>query len=142
MLSFYRNAISEADIVGALKEANIYDTVMQLPDGLHSHVGDRGVMLSGGQRQRIALARALAGRPAILVLDEATSALDTESERLIQEAIGKLRGSVTVFSIAHRLSTIENADIVLVFEQGRITERGSPKELRANPDSYYSRHYH
>ena len=139
---FYRPDITDEDIVEALKRANIYETIEALPEGINTMVGDRGVLLSGGQRQRIALARALVGHPAILVLDEATSALDTESERLIQEAIGTLHGSVTVFVIAHRLSTIESADVVLVLEDGRITEQGSPRELLANPDSYFSRHYH
>lgn len=135
---FYRN-LSEIDIIEALTQANIYETVMQLPEGLDTNIGDRGVMLSGGQRQRVALARALAGKPQILVLDEATSALDTESERLIHEAIVNLHGSVTVVIIAHRLSTIENTDTVLVLEGGRVVERGAPHELRKNPESYLTK---
>lgn len=137
---FYRKNLSHDDIVRALKQANIYETVMNLPEGLNTNLGDRGVMLSGGQRQRIALARALVGQPALLVLDEATSALDAESERLIQEAIHSLRGVVTVFIIAHRLSTIEHSDKVLVLDKGEIIEQGSPAELWANPDSYLSKH--
>ncbi|KKW45279.1 MAG: ABC-type multidrug transport system, ATPase and permease component [Parcubacteria group bacterium GW2011_GWB1_57_6] len=112
---------------------------MSLPEGYQTRTGDRGVLLSGGQRQRVALARALLGRPKLLVLDEATSALDNESERLIQEAIRSLHGSVTVFMIAHRLSTTESADWVLVLEDGTITGQGSPAELAADPASYLSR---
>ncbi len=138
-IRFYRAGLSEEEITEAARQANIHDFVSSLPNGYLTLVGDRGVLLSGGQRQRIALARALAGRPALLVLDEATSALDNESERLIQESIRALRGSVTVFIIAHRLSTIDIADNVLVLEGGKITEQGSPEELRANPNSYLSR---
>ena len=136
---FYRD-IPYEQIVEALRQANIYDTVAALPEGLATHIGDRGVLLSGGQRQRIALARALAGKPSLLVLDEATSALDSESEGLIQEAILALRGRVTVVMIAHRLSTIEKADTVLVLRNGTVVEQGSPAQLRADPESYLSKH--
>ena len=136
---FYRD-IPQGQVVEALRQANIYDTVTALPEGLATHIGDRGVLLSGGQRQRIALARALAGKPSLLVLDEATSALDSESEGLIQEAILALRGRVTVVMIAHRLSTIEKADTVLVLRDGTVVEQGSPAQLRADPESYLSKH--
>ncbi len=139
-ISFYRSELSMDEITAAARQANIYDFIMSLPEGFDTHVGDRGVMLSGGQRQRVALARALAGKPNLLVLDEATSALDAESERLIQGAIRGLHGSVTVFIIAHRLTTVENADTILVLENGRIAERGTPQELMQNPDSYLLRH--
>ncbi len=139
-IRFYRD-IPREKIIEALKQANIYDTVMDLPEGLATHIGDRGVMLSGGQRQRVALARALAGDPSLLVLDEATSALDSESESLIQESILALRGRVTVVLIAHRLSTIESADTVVVLKDGEITERGAPGELYADPESYLFKHY-
>ena len=99
--------------------------------------GDRGVMLSGGQRQRIALARALVGKPSLLVLDEATSALDTASDRMIQESIHALRGSVTVFIIAHRPSTVAEADTIFVLGHGRIAERGTPQELLRDTHSYF-----
>jgi len=138
-IKFYRN-LTHAEVVRAAKEANIYDFIAGLPEGFDTLAGDRGVMLSGGQRQRVALARALAGQPSMLILDEATSALDTQSEQLIQEAIGNLSGKVTVFIIAHRLSTIEGADSILVLKDGRIVEQGSPAELRKNPDSYFARH--
>ena len=103
--------------------------------------GDNGVMLSGGQRQRIALARALAGKPALIILDEATSALDTASEELIQESIHALHGNVTVVIIAHRLSTIEHSDRLFVLNNGKIVEEGTPDELLARPSSYFSRHH-
>ena len=138
-IRFY-SELSGEDVVAAAKQANIYDFIMTLPEQFDTMVGDRGVMLSGGQRQRVVLARAIARRPALLILDEATSALDSESERLIQEAIAKLHGSVTVFIIAHRLSTIEHADTILVLKDGVIAEQGSPAQLRKNPDSYFVRH--
>jgi subfamily B ATP-binding cassette protein MsbA len=138
---FYRDNLSQKDIERALKQANIYDFVSSLPQGLHTLVGDRGVMLSGGQRQRLALARVLAGKPEILILDEATSALDTESERLIQESITALHGVVTVIIIAHRLSTVAEADTIIVLEDGRIVENDSPETLLKNPNSYFTRHF-
>jgi ABC-type multidrug transport system fused ATPase/permease subunit len=139
-IRFYRPKMAHQTIIAAAKQANIHEFIEALPLRYKTLTGDRGVMLSGGQRQRIALARALAGKPMLLVLDEATSALDTESERLIQEAIKSLRGSITVVIIAHRLSTIEHADMLLVLKDGRIAESGSPAKLHANPDSYLSRH--
>ena len=140
-IRFYRPELSEEDVVRAAKQANVHDVVMQLPDGYQSVIGDRGALVSGGQRQRIALARALAGSPALLVLDEATSALDTDSERLIQESIEALSGSLTVLVIAHRLRTIEHADRIIVVEQGRIVESGTPDALRSDPTSYFASHY-
>ncbi len=139
-IRFYRPELSKEDVITAAKQANIYDFVASLPDGFASHVGDRGATLSGGQRQRVALARALAGKPDILILDEATSALDSESERLVQEALQGLRSRVTVFVIAHRLSTVANADKLVVLDRGRIVERGTPEELRADSTSYFSTH--
>jgi len=136
-IRFYNEAITTEDIHTAAKQANIHDFIVGLPEGYQTVVGDRGVLLSGGQRQRIVLARALAGRPALLILDEATSALDHESEKMIQEAIAKLRGTVTVFIIAHRPSTVAEADTILVLSRGRIVERGTPQELLKNRDSYF-----
>lgn len=140
-IRFYRSELSQEDIMEAAKQANIYDFIMKLPEGFGTMTGDRGVMLSGGQRQRIALARSLAGKPAILILDEATSALDSESEKLIQESIRALHGSVTVLIIAHRLSTVERADRLLVLDHGKIVEQGTPQELLARPDSYFAKHH-
>jgi ABC-type multidrug transport system fused ATPase/permease subunit len=138
-IRFYQPELSEQEIIAAARKANIHDFIESLPQGYKTQVGDRGVLLSGGQRQRVALARALATHPSLLVLDEATSALDNESERLIQEAIRSLHGSVTVVMIAHRLSTIEAADRVLVLEGGRVVADGTPEELRRDPHSYLSR---
>ncbi len=139
-IRFYNRALTKEDIENAAKQANIYDFVMSLPEGFQTTTGDRGVMLSGGQRQRIALARALAGRPALLILDEATSALDHESERLIQESIRALHGNIAVLIIAHRLSTVDNADIIIVLDRGSVLEHGSPQKLLADPNSYFAKY--
>ena len=112
-----------------LEMAAAAELVRGLPQGLETVVGDRGTRLSGGERQRLALARALLRRPAFLVLDEATSALDRESERLVQDALAVLRGTVTVLVIAHRLSTVRAADLVMVIERGRVTDQGGWDEL-------------
>ncbi|TSC65109.1 MAG: ATP-binding cassette, subfamily B, bacterial MsbA [Parcubacteria group bacterium Gr01-1014_91] len=138
-IRFYRTELSAEDVIDAAKQANIYDFINGLPEGFKTITGDRGVMLSGGQRQRIALARALAGNPSLLILDEATSALDHESEKLIHESIRSLHGKITVLIIAHRPSTVAEADAILVLHHGSIIERGSPRELLQNPDSYFSK---
>ena len=140
-IRFYRSELSSDDIIEAAKQSNIYAFIMGLPDGFKTFTGDNGVMLSGGQRQRIALARALAGRPSLLILDEATSALDSASEKLIQESIRNLHGNVTVCIIAHRLSTIEHSDRLFVLDRGKIIEEGTPAELRARQGSYFSKHH-
>ena len=113
----------------AARTAFAHDFVRQLPDGYDTVVGERGATLSGGQRQRIAIARAILRDPPVLVLDEATSALDTESERLVQEAMGRLLAGRTVFVIAHRLSTIQRADQIVVVDRGRIVQKGSHESL-------------
>lgn len=136
-IRFYNKNLTNDDIESAAKQANIFDFIMELPLGFKTTTGDRGVMLSGGQRQRIALARALASKPTLLILDEATSALDHDSERLIQEAINKIRGTVTVFIIAHRLSTVMNADRLFVLSAGKIVEDGKPQDLLKNTESYF-----
>lgn len=116
---------SELDCWNALKLANADRFVKELPEGLDTLVGDRGVRLSGGQRQRIALARALIRKPELLILDEATSALDSESENLIQSSIENVSSDTTILIIAHRLSTIAKADMVYVLSKGEIIEEGS-----------------
>ncbi len=136
-IRFYNTAVTAEDIKNATKQANIYDFIKELPEGFKTMTGDRGVMLSGGQRQRIALARALVGKPSLLVLDEATSALDHESEKLIHESIRNLRGEVAVFIIAHRPSTVAEADTIFVLSRGRIVERGTPQELLKDHNSYF-----
>lgn len=130
-----RNA-SEADVINAAKAAFAWDFIQQLPKGLQNEIGDRGVRLSGGQRQRIAIARAILKNAPILLLDEATSALDTESEQHVQAALDTLMQNRTSIVIAHRLSTIENADRIMVLEQGEIVESGSHDELIARGGHY------
>ncbi|MCR4656299.1 MAG: ABC transporter ATP-binding protein/permease [Lachnospiraceae bacterium] len=114
-------AIDEDKVWEALKEAQLYDFVKGLPEGLDTMVGERGVRLSGGQRQRIGIARALYDNPEILVLDEATSALDNETEAAVMEAIESLMGRKTLIIIAHRLTTIENCQIIFRVEDGKVT---------------------
>ena len=114
------------------------DFVRDMPDGLDSVVGDRGILLSGGQRQRIAIGRALLKNAPILILDEATSSLDTQSERRIQEALDALMENRTTLVIAHRLSTVENADQIIVLDKGRIAETGTHKSLLARNGLYAS----
>ena len=131
---------SEAEVVEAAKAAHAWDFIQQLPNGLQNEIGDRGVRLSGGQRQRIAIARAILKNAPILLLDEATSALDTESEQHVQAALDALMQNRTSIVIAHRLSTIENADRILVMEQGSIVESGSHQVL-IDQNGYYSKLY-
>ncbi|WP_245832283.1 lipid A export permease/ATP-binding protein MsbA [Oceanospirillum sanctuarii] len=127
-------------IEAAAKSAYAMSFIEELPDGLDTMVGDNGVLLSGGQRQRLAIARAILKDAPILILDEATSALDTESERYIQKALDEVMKNRTTFVIAHRLSTIENADIIMVMDQGEIIESGSHKDLLEKGGAYAQLH--
>jgi len=126
---------TEVDLWEALRLANAEDFVKELPQGIDTLVGDRGVLLSGGQRQRIALARALLRKPALLILDEATSSLDSESEMLIQQSIEQVALDTTILIIAHRLSTIAKADQVYVIQQGMVVEEGPFKVLSTTSGS-------
>ena len=137
-IRFSRGDASDAQVRDAARMANAEEFILALPDGFETRVGERGAMLSGGQRQRIAIARALLRDPAILILDEPTSALDQESERLIQEALDGLARGRTVITIAHRLSTIQNADRLIVLEDGRLSEQGTFEELVAS-GQYFAR---
>ncbi len=136
----YGRAVDEADIRDAARAAFALDFIEALPNGMHTLVGENGVLLSGGQRQRIAIARAILKNAPILIFDEATASLDTESERYIQEALQKLMSHCTTLVIAHRLSTVEHADTILVFDGGRIVERGRHAELLAM-DGVYAKLY-
>jgi ABC-type multidrug transport system fused ATPase/permease subunit len=135
-----RNASYE-QVVEAAKAANAHDFISSMPEAYETIVGDRGVRMSGGQRQRIAIARALLKNPPILIFDEATSALDTESEMLVQEAIQRLLTERTAIVIAHRLSTIQQADRIVVMNEGRIVEIGTHDSLLANSDGLYHKLY-
>lgn len=128
---------TDEEVWAAVRSANAEKFIRELPDGIDTRVGDRGLILSGGQRQRIAIARAILKNPKILILDEATSALDTESEKVVQDALDKLMVGRTAFVIAHRLSTIKNADQILVLNDGVIAERGTHDELMAKGGLYY-----
>ena len=130
------NTISDEEIIEALKVANAWEFVSNLPDGIHTNVGDSGNKLSGGQKQRISIARAVLKNPPIMVLDEATSALDTESEHLVQKALENMMKNRTSIVIAHRLSTIQNADAIIVMQQGQIIENGSHDELIDKKGAY------
>lgn len=120
---------SDDDIIDALKIANAWEFVKDLPNGINTNIGDAGGKLSGGQKQRLSIARAVLKNPPILILDEATSALDTESERLVQEALENMMKNRTSIVIAHRLSTIQNADLIVVMQKGEIAEQGTHNEL-------------
>ena len=129
---------SETEVLRAAEAAYVLHFANDLPDGLNTFVGDRGVLLSGGQRQRIAIGRALLKNSPVLILDEATSSLDTKSERRIQEALGELMKNRTTLVIAHRLSTVEKADRIIVLDRGKIIESGTHRELLARKGHYES----
>jgi len=128
-IAFGMNYADPEDVIKAAKIANAHEFIEKMPDGYQTNIGDRGAKLSGGQRQRISIARAVLKNPPIMILDEATSALDTESERLVQDALFKLMQNRTSVVIAHRLSTIQNADEIIVLDEGEIVERGTHGEL-------------
>ncbi len=132
--------VSDSQVEAALRDANAWDFVQEMPNGLQTHIGERGAKLSGGQKQRLAIARALIRNPRVLILDEATSALDTESEALIQQALARLMRGRTTFIVAHRLSTIRNADKIVVLKQGQIVETGTHEELLRRGGVYAALH--
>jgi ATP-binding cassette subfamily B protein len=135
-ISYGLNDVSSAEVESALRDANAWDFVQAFDDGVETIVGERGARLSGGQRQRLAIARALIRNPRILILDEATSALDSESEKLIQDALAGLMKSRTTFVVAHRLSTVQEADLILVLDDGKIVESGTHSKLVSQNGMY------
>jgi subfamily B ATP-binding cassette protein MsbA len=138
-IAFGDPAATAAQVEQAARIANAHDFILHTENGYQTNIGDRGMKLSGGQRQRLAIARAVYKNPPILILDEATSALDTESEKLVQEALRNLMKGRTTLIIAHRLSTIQNADEILVIQDGRIVERGNHGELLEVTNGVYRR---
>ena len=129
------NATDE-EIIEALKVANAYEFVKDLPNGIETNIGDAGGKLSGGQKQRLSIARAVLKNPPIMILDEATSALDTESEKFVQVALENMMQNRTSIVIAHRLSTIQKADKIVVMQKGEIVEQGTHDELLAKNGTY------
>ena len=131
---------TQEEIEAAAKAANIHEDILSMPDQYDTKVGERGLRLSGGQKQRVAIARAILRQSPIIVLDEATASVDVQTEKQIQAAIKNLAGKQTIIAIAHRLSTIRDADLILVFHEGRIIERGTHEELLEQKGLYYKMH--
>ena len=130
-ISLGKDDATDEEIVEALKIANAFEFVKDLPLGIHTNIGDSGNKLSGGQKQRLSIARAVLKNPPIMILDEATSALDTESEKFVQVALENMMQNRTSIVIAHRLSTIQKADLIVVMQKGKIVEQGKHDELIA-----------
>jgi ATP-binding cassette subfamily B protein len=135
-IAYGRGDATMEKVVAAAKAAQAHDFIMAMPDGYDTEVGERGVTLSGGQKQRIAIARALLLDPRILILDDATSSVDTETEQEIQEALRTLMAGRTSFVVAQRLNTVQQADQILVLDQGRIVARGTHGDL-LRQDGFY-----
>ena len=137
-IAFAKPDATQAEVEAAAKIANAHEFILNTENAYQTNIGDRGSKLSGGQKQRISIARAVLSNPPIMLLDEATSALDTESEKLVQDALNNLTKNRTSLIIAHRLSTIQNADEIIVLENGRIAEQGNHQQL-INKNGLYKR---
>lgn len=125
------------EVIHAADVANAHGFIARQPDAYDTMLGERGVGVSGGEKQRLSIARAVLKSPSILIFDEATAAVDSETEHLIQEAIDRLIAGKTTLMIAHRLSTLKRANRIIVVDNGRIIENGSPEELLAKKGKYY-----
>ena len=136
-IAYGRHDATDAEVEDAARRANAHEFIVRLPEQYETFIGERGVKLSGGQQQRLAIARAILASPQILILDEATSNLDTESEQLIQASMATLLAGRTTFVIAHRLSTIRRADLILLMDEGRVTERGTHDQLMRARGAYH-----
>ena len=135
-IRFFRERLSDDVLRDAARQANVLADIEALPNGFDTHLGERGSQLSGGQRQRLSIARALAGKPDLLILDEPTSALDGQSEALIRDSLAALHGQLSVVIIAHRMSTLDICDRIMVIESGRMTALDEPSALRTDSDFY------
>ena len=136
-IAYGKPGASLEEIMAAAKAANAHNFILAKSDGYDTMVGERGAKLSGGERQRVSIARAILHDPRILILDEATSAVDVETEKQIQEAIGRLIKGRTTFAIAHRLSTLRNADRLIVLDGGKIAEMGTHAELMEKKGEFF-----
>ena len=132
-----RHGASDAEVLAAAKAANCDEFVSKLPAGHETPIGENGARLSGGERQRISIARALLKDAPIVLLDEATASLDVENETKVQGALSRLLADKTVLVIAHRMRTVEAADKIVVLDQGRVAEQGSPQELMKNENGIF-----
>ena len=136
-IAYGRPSASVDEVIHAADVANAHGFIVKQPDAYDTMLGERGVGVSGGEKQRISIARAVLTDPSILIFDEATAAVDSETERLIQDAIDKLIAGKTTLMIAHRLSTLRRATRILVVDNGKIIENGSPEELMEKKGKYY-----
>jgi ABC-type multidrug transport system fused ATPase/permease subunit len=136
-IAFARSDAAFEEVEAAARTARIHDEIMAMPDAYQTQTGERGIKLSGGQKQRIAIARAVLCQAPVLILDEATASVDVRTEAKIQQAINEIAGTRTIVTIAHRLSTVRNADVIFVFEKGRIVQSGRHDELIERDGLYH-----